>query len=156
MKITFIQAGGTIDKGYPENSGTHGYNFEIGEPAFASILEKFKPKFEYDSMTVVRKDSLDLTDDDREQIFKAVQGCNEKRIVITHGTDTIAKTAERLSEIKDKIIVLTGAMLPSEFSDSDAEFNVGIATGAVQSIEAPGVYIALYGLVVPWHEYTDV
>lgn len=155
MNIAFIQAGGTIDKGYPETGGTHGYNFEIANPAYEAMLEKFKPKFSFSSSSAVKKDSLDLTDEDRDLIYNAVEACEQEKVVITHGTDTIKKTAEKLSTIENKTIVLTGAMLPADFNDSDAEFNVGIAIGAAQSIESPGVYIALFGTVVPWDQFVN-
>src|ERR1035437_3586829 len=111
MKITFIQTGGTIDKDYPKTAITHGYNFEIGEPAFTSILEKMHPNFNFDSISVIKKDSLDFDDDD-EKIFNAVNDCKNENIIITHGTDTIYNTAKKLSSIKNKKIILTGAMLP--------------------------------------------
>ena len=156
MKITFIQAGGTIDKAYPSTENTHGYNFEIGDPAFISILQKINLFFEFDNMSVVKKDSLDFTDADRQMVFDAVNDCKNENIIITHGTDTIYKTAEKLSSIKDKKIILTGAMLPAEFSKSDAMFNLGMAIGAIQIIQFSGIYIALYGVVVPWNQYPEV
>lgn len=156
MKITFIQTGGTIDKVYPSTENTHGYNFEIGDPAFISILQKINPSFEFDSMAVVKKDSLDFTDADRQIIFDTVNNCKNENIIITHGTDTIYKTAEKLSSIKDKKVILTGAMLPAEFSKSDAMFNLGMAIGAIQVIQFSGIYITLYGVVVPWNQYPGV
>src|ERR1035437_9493008 len=119
MKITFIQTGGTIDKTCPKTDTTHGYNFEIGDPAFISILEKMNPSFKFESMSVVKKDSLDFTDADRQTVFDAVNNCKDENIIITHGTDTIYQTAEKLSSIKNKKVILTGAMLPAEFSRSD-------------------------------------
>jgi L-asparaginase len=160
MKITFIQTGGTIDKDYPKTVTTHGYNFEIGEPAFTSILKKMHPAFDFDSMSVLKKDSLDFDDDDDDddddKIFNAVNDCKNEHIVITHGTDMIDKTAEKLSSIKNKKVILTGAMLPAKFSDSDAVFNVGMAIGAIQTLPSYGIYICLYGLVVPWNQFTNV
>jgi len=156
MNITFIQTGGTIDKVYPQTETTHGYNFEIGDPAFISILEKINPSFHFDTMSVVKKDSLDFTDEDRQIVFDAVKGCKNEFIVVTHGTDTIYETAETLSTITDKKIILTGAMLPAEFSRSDAMFNLGLAIGAIQTIQSPGVYIALYGRVVLWDQFPEI
>ncbi len=156
MKITFIQTGGTIDKIYPRTETSHGYNFEIGDPAFIAILEKVNPSFQFDSLSVVKKDSLDFTDEDRQVVFDTVNNCENENIIITHGTDTIHKTAEKLSTIKNKKVILTGAMLPAEFSKSDAMFNLGMAVGAVEMLSAPGVYICLYGVVVPWDKFLDV
>ena len=156
MKITFIQTGGTIDKVYPQTETTHGYNFEIGSPAFISILEKINHAFKFDSLSIIKKDSLDFTDADRQKVFNTVGGNNNENIIITHGTDTIYQTAEKLSTIKNKKIILTGAMLPAEFSKSDAMFNLGMAIGAIQTLPSFGVYIALYGVVVPWQEFPNI
>ena len=105
MKIIFIQTGGTIDKDYPQNATNHGYEFEIAEPAFDSILKRAKPDFEYEVLSVLKKDSLDITDEDRQKIFDTVNGVSENKIVITHGTDTIHVTAKKLSEIIDPNII---------------------------------------------------
>ncbi len=156
MKITFIQTGGTIDKMYPQTETTHGYNFEIGDPAFISILQKMNPSFDFESMSIIKKDSLDFTDADRQTVFDTVSNCKNENIIITHGTDTIYQTAEKLSSIKDKKIILTGAMLPAEFSKSDAMFNLGMAIGAIQTLQFYGIYICLYGVVVPWNQFTNV
>ncbi len=152
MKITFVQTGGTIDKDYPKGKTNHGYEFEITDSAFYPILKKVKPAFEYEVISVLKKDSLDITDEDRETIYSAIESIKNDKIVISHGTDTIHLTAEKLSKISGKTIVLTGAMLPEKFYDSDAEFNVGMAVGASETLDN-GVYIALYGTIVPWNEF---
>ncbi len=120
-----------------------------------SILPYSHAMFTYDIVEVTKKDSLDLTDEDRETILAAVRAQPAERIVITHGTDTMGKTAETLSQINDKVVVLTGAMLPEKFMTSDARLNIGMAIGSVQSLPV-GVYIALYGRVVPWYEFKDL
>ncbi len=144
MKILFIQTGGTIDKDYPKQ--TKGYAFEINEPAVKEMLEKINPAFDYEVFSVLRKDSLDLTVKDRKKIFEICERADFNKIVITHGTDTMIETARFLSEIKDKTIVLTGAFKPSKFSNSDADFNVGAAIGAV-GVLGKGVYIVMNGMV---------
>jgi L-asparaginase len=154
MHIMFIQTGGTIDKDYPPTDMNHGYYFEVGEASFLRVLERANPDFSYRTMTVCRKDSLDITDKDRANIYKAINELDQDRIVVTHGTDTIAQTAEKLSTIKNKTVVITGARLPEKFYDSDAEFNVGMAVAAAQ-ILPHGVYIALYGLVTPWDKFNN-
>ena len=154
MKIIFIQTGGTIDKDYPQNATNHGYEFEIAEPAFDSILKRAKPDFEYEVLSVLKKDSLDITDEDRQKIFDTVNGVSENKIVITHGTDTIHVTAKKLSEIKNKTIVLTGAMLPEKFKDTDADFNLGMAVAGVQVLSG-GVYVCLYGKLQKWEEFKN-
>lgn len=152
MDILFVQAGGTIDKGYPQGKDNHGYGFVVGEPAFVSILKRARPAYGWTTQSVVRKDSLDMTDDDRELIKKAVAADNHYKVVVTHGTDTIKLTAEVLSEIPGKTIVLTGAYDPEKFRDSDADFNLGMAVAAVQCLP-PGVYLALGGLVKKWSDF---
>jgi L-asparaginase len=153
-KIVFIQTGGTIDKDYPQGATNHGYEFQIGEPAFISILNRANPDFEYEITSIAKKDSLDLTDEDRKIILETVKNSDTDKIVITHGTDTIHITAKVLSEVKNKTIILTGAMLPEKFYDSDADFNVGMAVGAVQSLSF-GVYVCLYGKVLPWDKFKN-
>ncbi|QQR79163.1 MAG: asparaginase [Candidatus Moraniibacteriota bacterium] len=149
MKITFIQIGGTIDKEYPRM--TKGYAFEIGEPAVKRILEKVNPNFEHEIISLLKKDSLDLTDDDRAKILEACRNAVGDKIIITHGTDTMIETADKLSEIQNKTIIITGSMRPEKFSDSDAMFNVGAAVIAVQTVPK-GIYIAMNGKVYGWNE----
>jgi L-asparaginase len=149
MKIVFMQAGGTIDKDYPRTQ--KGYAFEIGEPAVKRILEKAHPSFDFEVVSLLKKDSLDMTEKDRDKILEACQKTDADKIVITHGTDTMIETARKLSRIKNKAIVLTGAMKPEKFSDSDASFNVGAAVGAINVLSS-GVYIAMNGRVLPWNK----
>ncbi len=151
MKISFVQAGGTMDKIYPRGAMHHGYNFEIGDPAFARILQKVNPRFTWESFSMIKKDSLDITEEDRKQLVQEIEAMKDDKIVVTHGTDTIHLTARKLS-LSSKTIVLTGSMLPEKFYESDAMFNLGMAVAAVQTLGA-GVYIALHGEVVPWREF---
>jgi L-asparaginase len=154
MTILFVQTGGTIDKDYPENDNNHGYYFEIGEPSFLRTLERANPDFSYRMITTTLKDSLDLTDKDRDLIKEAVATAKEDRIVITHGTDTIHITAKELSDIKGKTIVLTGSRLPEKFYDSEADFNLGMAIAGAQVLPH-GIYIALFGLLTPWDKFSN-
>lgn len=147
MKISFMQTGGTIDKDYPRT--TEGYAFEITAPAIERILKNVNPTFAFEIISVFKKDSTEITDEDREQLYKIVNELGNDKIVITHGTDTMLETAEKLSTIKNKTIAITGAMRPEKFSDSDAPFNTGMAVAAV-SMLSPGVYIAMHGRVLPW------
>ena len=148
MKILFIQTGGTIDKDYPHT--TRGWAFEFGEPAVDRILQKLNPSFDFEVLTVCQKDSLEITDSDREDIRLAVQANQADAYIITHGTDTMIETAQYLSKADlSKRIVLTGAMLPERFSNSEAAINVGAAIGAVSLIES-GIYISMHGIVKPF------
>jgi len=149
MRLLFLQTGGTIDKDYPRSRG--GYAFEIAGPAAERILARANASVTFRLVSVVRKDSLELTGEDRLALRQACETAEETRIIITHGTDTMIETAEALSDVQGKVIVLTGAMRPERFSDSDAPFNVGVAVGAAQAL-APGVYVAMHGQVLRWNE----
>lgn len=149
MKILFIQTGGTIDKDYPKQ--TKGYAFEITEPAVRQILERVNPSFEYDVISLLRKDSMDLTVKDKKKIFETCVKADTDKIIITHGTDTMIETAKFLAEADKKTIILTGAFKPEKFTNSDADFNVGAAVGAV-SVLGFGVYIVMSGMVFKYNE----
>lgn len=146
MGILFIQTGGTIDKDYPR--AVKGYAFEITEPAINSIIERIHPGFEYKVVSLMRKDSGDITETDRKKILTYCKNTPFNKIIITHGTDTIIKTAQLLSSIKNKKIILTGAFKPEKFKNSDADFNAGFAVGAL-NYAPDGVYIALQGKLFP-------
>ena len=102
--------------------------------------------FEIEVSALMRKDSLHLSDADRQLIRAEVSASSHDHVLITHGTDTMIETAAVLDDLEGKIIVLTGSLNPARFRDSDAVFNIGCAVGAVQSLE-PGVYIAMNGRV---------
>lgn len=145
MKILFLQTGGTIDKDYPRTTG--GWAFEFGEPAATRLLERLSPSFEFAVKTICQKDSLEIEDADREKMKAAICTSDFSRIVITHGTDTLLQTGRFLTGCcPHKTVVLTGAMRPERFSNSDAPLNLGVAVGAVQTLP-PGVYVAMHGLV---------
>lgn len=142
MKIKFIAVGGTIDKVYFDALS----KYEVGESNIHDILKNARVGFEYEVDSLLKKDSLDMTDKDRQAIFRAVEKDPCNRIIITHGTDTMVETAKTLSPIKDKIIVLTGAMEPARFKSSDAVFNLGSAVAAVQTLPN-GTYLSISGRV---------
>jgi L-asparaginase len=102
--------------------------------------------FDFEVSALLRKDSLHITDEDRKLIRAAVAASNASHVLITHGTDTMVDTARELKGLADKTIVLTGALNPARFRDSDAIFNIGSAVGAVQCLP-PGVYIVMNGKV---------
>ena len=144
MQILFIQTGGTIDKDYPKT--TKGYGFEITEPAVKRILQKIKTENNFEIITFIKKDSQDITNNDRLKLTELCKKTKYDKIIITHGTDTMIETASKLSVIKNKKIILTGALIPEKFKDSDADFNVGCAIGAIEYVPL-GVYIAMNGMV---------
>ncbi len=141
-KIKFFAVGGTIDKVYFDRLST----YKVGEPGVSDILREVNAGFDYECESILRKDSLNMTDKDRQMIFERVAAEETRLIVITHGTDTMVKTAKRLKGIRGKVIVLTGAMQPALFKTTDAEFNVGAATAAVQLLPE-GVHIVMNGRV---------
>ncbi|MFH0714146.1 MAG: asparaginase domain-containing protein [Candidatus Diapherotrites archaeon] len=150
MKILFVQTGGTIDKDYARKAKT--YDFEISTPAVKRVLERIRPNFEYRVISVLKKDSMDMSAQDRDAICEAVRKVPEDKIIVTHGTDTMTKTAECLSKIGGgKTIVLTGSSLPEKFYDSDASFNIGVALGAISALK-PGVYVAMNGRAWDWNK----
>ena len=142
MKIKFFAVGGTIDKVYFDALS----EYEVGESNIGDILNDARVNFEYDISSLLKKDSLDMTDQDRLTIQQAVQNESNDKIIITHGTDTMIETAKVLGVVKNKVIVLTGAMEPAKFKSSDAIFNLGSAVAAVQTLPH-GVYIAISGRV---------
>lgn len=145
MKVLFIQVGGTIDKDYPKLN--KGYAFEIGEPAISRILERNLLGFDYEIVSVMKKDSLDMTDQDRREIGGYCLKSEYAKIVITHGSDTLVETAKAIGQIKGKTIVLTAAYRPERFSNSDADFNVGVAVGVLNNT-LEGTFIAMNGLLI--------
>ena len=150
MKITFIQTGGTIDKDYPHTS--KGWAFEFGEPAARRIIEKFNPSFEYEILTSCQKDSLEITDQDRTEMAELINRQQSTKVILTHGTDTMLETAAFLDRhVKHKLVVITGAMRPERFSNSDAPMNLGAAIAAANLLER-GVYIAMHGIVKPFED----
>jgi L-asparaginase len=142
MDICFITTGGTIDKVYYDAKS----DYEVGESVLNHVLHQGETGFGYRIVELMRKDSLELTDDDRSRIRRAVEEADARRVVITHGTDTMVATARVLVGVPDKTVVLTGALSPARFLASDAAFNVGMAVAAVQC-QPPGVYIAMNGRI---------
>lgn len=142
MKLRILTTGGTIDKLYFDAKS----EYQVGEPQIADILRGVGVAFDYEVTALMRKDSLEMNDDDRERIRAAAAGAPEDRIVVTHGTDTMLDTAAALADVTGKTIVLTGALNPARFQGSDAMFNIGCAVATAQ-VCAPGVYIAMNGRV---------
>ena len=142
MKIKIYTVGGTIDKVYFDRKST----YEVGEPKIGEILKEANVNLEYEISSILHKDSLDMTDEDRQLIFDKIASDEHRQILLTHGTDTMIQTAKKLKTIPDKVIVLTGAMEPARFKYSDAAFNIGYAVAAVQVL-TPGVYIAMNGRI---------
>lgn len=140
MKIHVFCVGGTIDKVYFDAKS----KYEVGAPAIRKMLQQIAVNLDIEVTSLMAKDSLEMTDEDRATIARAVERCEADRIIITHGTDTMPDTARSLSGLSAKAVVLTGALAPAIFKDSDAMFNVGGALAAVQALDK-GVYIFMNG-----------
>jgi L-asparaginase len=142
LTIKIFTTGGTFDKIYFDAKS----EFHIGDTIIGELLEEANVDFDYDIESLLKKDSLDMDENDRETIRSAVDSVNHRRIMITHGTDTMVKTAQALLTIKDKTIVLFGAMQPARMRYSDAMYNLGVASAAVQLLPT-GVYLAMNGTI---------
>ena len=140
--LEIFTTGGTIDKVYFDAKST----FEVGDPQIEEVLREANLAIDYLVTSLMRKDSLELTDADRSMIRAAVEKTLSQQIVITHGTDTMINTAKNLGDIPGKTIVLTGAMQPARFRFTDAVFNIASAMMAAQILPA-GVYIAMNGRI---------
>lgn len=142
MQIEIFTTGGTIDKIYFDAKST----FEVGEPQVPELLREANLSLDLRVTPLLRKDSLQLNDADRQLIREAVAASASGRIVVTHGTDTMTVTALALAGIPGKTIVLTGAMQPARFRATDALYNLASALTAVQLLPA-GVWIAMNGRI---------
>ncbi|MBI3005933.1 MAG: asparaginase [Ignavibacteriales bacterium] len=150
MAITILVTGGTFDKEYNELDGKLFFkNTHLHE-----MLQLGRSRVKLNIKTLMLVDSLELTDEDRHTILRRCIKTRVDRIVVTHGTDTMEITARVLGEaIKDKTIVLTGAMVPYKFGSSDGLFNLGSALAFVQTLPH-GVYIVMNGRFFPWDNVT--
>ena len=144
QKLLVLTTGGTLDKVYFDALS----EFQVGEPVVSDILALMNVTFEVETQEICRKDSLELTDDDRLAVKQAIESSDAKWVLITHGTDTMVNTANFIGEQAGKVIIFTGAMQPARFSNTDAIFNIGTAIGAM-SVAKPGTYIAMSGQVYP-------
>jgi L-asparaginase len=140
--IVVLTTGGTIDKTYFDALS----KYQVGESVVQRLLELGRVTYPFLIVEALRKDSLELTPEDRELLRTKVAELATTRVVITHGTDTMTETARVLASVRDKTIVFTGSLAPARFSESDATFNLGMAFATAQ-IAPPGVYIAMSGQV---------
>jgi L-asparaginase len=163
MSIKIIVTGGTLDKCYNPLNG----ELDFTQSHIAEMLQLGRVTLELNMECVMLKDSLQMNDGDRSEIIDICIDTDESQILITHGTDTMVETGkaiasavktEQSGELKNKTIVMLGAMIPFEFKDSDALFNLGCAMSAVQILPA-GIYITMNGRVFPYDKVvknTDV
>ena len=150
MGIRILITGGTFDKEYDEISA----RLVFKESHLPEMLRLGRCRLDLHIRTIMMIDSLDMTDADRQAIVQNCRKCEETRIVITHGTDTMVETAAALAAadgVEGKTVVLTGAMIPYAFGSSDGMFNLGSALSFVQVLP-PGVYVAMNGRYFRWDE----
>ncbi|WP_420456838.1 asparaginase domain-containing protein [Rubrivirga sp.] len=148
--VQVFTTGGTIDKEYFDAKSA----YEIGEPQIGALLREADVAFPVEVEALMRKDSLDLTDADRRLIADRVLATPHRRVVVTHGTDTMAATArvvaDALGPDGDTTVVFVGSLAPARFKSTDAAFNVGFAVAAAQTLP-PGAYVAMNGRVFDPH-----
>ncbi len=146
MAIRILITGGTFDKEYDELQG----RLYFKDTHLQEMLRLGRCRLDLTIRTLMMIDSLEMTDADRGVILENCRQSKESQIVITHGTDTMAETAQVLgSHLSGKTVVLTGAMIPWAFGSSDGLFNLGSALSFVQALP-PGVYIAMNGRCFAW------
>jgi len=141
-QLLIVTTGGTIDKIYFDDKS----DYQIGDPQIGRMLDELGVAFRFSVIPILRKDSLHLDEADRELVRATIAAQPARHVLVTHGTDSMIATAKVLASIPGKTIVLTGALSPARFRGSDAEFNIGTAVGAVQSLPE-GVYIAMNGRI---------
>lgn len=148
--INILATGGTFDKAYGSGAGVRDFSFPE-----VSAVENIASRLGIRNMKVFyelarAKDSLDMTDDDRNFIAEWCVNDSRDRCVVIHGTDSMIETARVVARrCPGKVVVLTGALQPARMSDTDAEFNLGGALIAAQ-VSLPGVYIVMSGMIYPW------
>jgi L-asparaginase len=148
MAIRLLVTGGTFDKEYDLINGKLYFN----DTNVNEILDRGRNTTEVQVRTLMMVDSLEMTDEDRELIVAQCQKCDEDKIIITHGTDTMVQTALAIQkENIDKTIVLTGAMIPYTFGSSDGLYNMGAAMAFVQTLPK-GVYVVMNGRFFEAHK----
>jgi L-asparaginase len=146
MAIRIFVTGGTFDKEYNELTG----ELHFKDSKISELLKMGRSRLDVNIRTLMMVDSLEMTEGDRKIVLENCQRCDEEQIVITHGTDTMVETATLLAQhIKNKTIVLTGAMIPIKFGSSDGLFNLGSALAYAQSLPH-GVYVAMNGKYFNW------
>jgi L-asparaginase len=144
MKITFLTCWWTFDKDYATSKWS--YDFIISEPKIKDILAKLRLNIEINIISVLKKDSLDMDDNDRQKVFEAVKNADSENIIIIHWTDTMIDTWKIIKQATDKTIILVGSSLPYIFRNSDADFNIWFAVWSINllnQISKKWVFLAM-------------
>ncbi len=146
--LRILVTGGTFDKDYDELAG----RLFFRETHLQEMLRLGRCRIPVAVETLMLIDSLDMTEEQRAQILDTCRRVPERRIVVTHGTDTMEQTARVVGAAQlDKTIVLTGAMVPYTFGSSDGMFNLGSAIAFAQALPA-GTYVAMNGRCFAWDD----
>jgi L-asparaginase len=140
--LLVLTTGGTLDKVYFDAKS----HYQVGEAVIISVLKSMNLSMSITFQEICKKDSLEINEEDRTRLRQAILASSAEHVLITHGTDTMVDTAAALENITNKIIVITGAMQPAAFKETDAIFNIGTAMGAL-ACSTPGIYIAMSGQV---------
>ena len=143
--ILILTTGGTIDKVYFDAKS----RYAVGDPQVTMILREAGVTVPFRVLTLLQKDSLEITDDDRSLLAAHIRLTDETQVLVTHGTDTVVETAAALADAareKGKTVVLVGSLSPALHRTTDADFNIGFALAAVQTLP-PGVYVAMNGQI---------
>ncbi len=153
MNLLIISTGGTINKLYNELTG----ELQIGESVAKNICSLARGNMKIRELSIIGKDSLDMTDEDRALLADTIKSANEENVVILHGTDSMDKSAAVTAQsVKDKKAIFVGAMKPYSIEKDEAIFNFACAVGFLRSTPANGVYISMHSLVLPHYEiYKD-
>ena len=146
MSVRILTTGGTIDKVYFDALS----EFQVGDPQIAEVLRHAHVETPFTVEPVLKKDSLEISAADRAMLRAMIENDPRDRILVTHGTDTMAETGRFLSGLEGKTIVLTGALAPARFRENDAVFNIGFAFASALLLP-PGVYLAIHGRVFDPH-----
>lgn len=155
MKLLIISTGGTINKAYDEISGE--LCVQNDEVVAKALCIHAKANMDVQIKSIIHKDSLEMTDDDRDELSSATANTDADNIIVLHGTDTMDKSAEVVAKnIKNKKIVFVGAMKPYAYEKDEAIFNFACAVGFLRSNPKDGVYISMHSLVLAYDEiYKD-
>ena len=140
--LHILATGGTIDKVYFDALS----EFQVGEPSVPAILRDAGLGYPFELTSLMRKDSLDMTEADRAAVRDAVEASDAEAVIVTHGTDTMVDTARALGDVRGRTVVFVGAMQPAALRATDAVFNSGFALAAAQLLPE-GVWIAMNGEV---------
>ncbi len=148
MNLLIISTGGTINKAYDEISGE--LCVQNDEAVAKALCIHAKANMDVQIKSIIHKDSLEMTDDDRDLLTSEIANASEENIIVLHGTDTMGKSAEVVAKrIKNKKIVFVGAMKPYAYEKDEAIFNFACAVGFLRATPANGIYISMHSLVLP-------